>query len=268
MISGTLDIGNGVQLYYQESGKGQPLVLIHGMWGSGRFFTRQMADLSKHYRCITFDLRGHGRSTMTPSQLTVPTYARDLKILMKKLDIKNPVLLGWSMGAFIAWDFYKQFGPGDVRGLVVVDQAPTDYKFSDYPEGMIGFAELRDWHEQVMINKNEFMRMVLPMMFHNPPGPGDTEWMWADMCAAPEAIAASVFLDQSLRDYRADVQGYPIPTLVCFGGHSPQSMVGAKQIVDGAARGALKIFENSGHCLFYEEADLFNQAVHGFIQGL
>lgn len=268
MHSGTLDIGNGIELYYEECGAGEPVVLIHGMWGSSRFFRRQSEWLSQHYRCIVPDLRGHGRSTMTLSHLTVPTFARDLKILMEKLDIHKPVLLGWSMGAFVAWELYKQFGILDVRGLVVVDQPPTDFQFPDFPEALISLEALRDWHEQLLVNRNEFMKMVLPMMFHTPPSQEDFQWIWMEMCAVPPAIAASVFVDQSLRDYRQEVRGYPIPTLACFGGKSAQPISGARMIVDGAVKADLKVFEKSGHCLFLEEADLFNETVHDFIQSL
>ena len=264
--SGTLDVGGGVQLYWEACGAGRPVVFVHGLWGSSRFFRRQLAAVGAHHRAIAFDLRGHGRSSMTAEGHTVPTLAADLRAVLRGLEVERPIVVGWSMGAFVAWDYHLKYGRDDIAGLVVVDQAPTDYRYPGMEDALIGIAELRDWTRAVIDNRNDFMKFVLPLMFHAVPPPEELDWMWGEMCRTPALIAAAIFIDQSLRDYRSMISGYDVPTLVCSGKMSAQPRSGALFLRDTLPQGELLTFENSGHCLFWEEADLFNEALLSFIK--
>ena len=198
----------------------------------------------------------------------MPQYARDLEALLTRLRIEHAVAIGWSMGAFVWWDYYRQFGAGRIDGLVVIDQPPTDRRTDDFPNGLISIETLRDWHEAVQTRRNEFMREVLPMMFGTPPEPEDAQWMCDEMMRAPESIAAAVLIDQSLRDYREDVRRCTIPTLVCSGRLSAQPHEGSRLIVETAPAARLEVFEKSGHSLFFEEPAKFNAAVTAFVAEL
>ena len=169
------------------------------------------------------------------------------------------------MGAFVWWELFKQFGPLSLKGLVVVDQAPTDFRFPDYPNGLITQEMLCEWIYRVQTERNELMREILPMMFAKSPAPIDFAWMYDEMTRAPEVIAASALFDQSTRDYRNIVINYPIPTLVCSGRHSMQPLEGAQLIVDSVQNSQLVIFEESGHSPYFEESEKFNHIVNNFI---
>ncbi len=268
VTTGTIDIGNGVALYFEENGRGDPILFVHGLWASSRFFSRQLADFGRDHRALAVDLRGHGRSTMTLSEQTVPTYARDLEAFMDRLGLEQVIGVGWSMGAFVWWDHFKQFGPGRLRGLVVVDQPPTDMRKDDFPDGLISADALRDWYERVQTNQASFMEEVLPMMFARLPTDADRAWMVAEMLRAPAVVAPAVLFDQSTRDYRETIRGYPVPTLVCSGALSHQPRAGSQLIVDSAIAARLKVFEGCGHSLFYEDSAAFNLALREFIGSL
>ncbi len=268
ILSGTLPIGGGVELYYEECGTGRPLVLVHGLWGSGRFFRHQLQGLSSRYRVIAVDLRGHGRSSMTLDEQTVPSYARDLRAFLRGLRLTSVVGVGWSMGAFVWWDYYQQFGADGIEGLVVIDQPPTDLRSADFPNGLIAIDVLRDWHYAVHTRRDAFMREVLPMMFGTPPAPADAQWMWEEMVRSPAAVAGAVLVDQSLRDYREVIKRCPIPMLVCSGRLSAQPPEGTKLIVETAPSARLVIFERSGHSLFFEEPERFNAVCGEFVESL
>ena len=201
-LTGSVDVGNGVQMYFEERGQGTPLLLVHGMWGSCRFFRDQLTGLSAKYRVIAVDLRGHGRSSMTLSDQTVPTYARDLHAFVQKRELREFVAVGWSMGAFVWWEYYRQFGRAGVRGHVVVDQPPSDWRSADIPDALLSFEMLRDWYYRIQTDRNALMREVVPMMFAAPPAPADLQWMFDEMTRAPEAIAAAIMFDQSVREYQ------------------------------------------------------------------
>jgi pimeloyl-ACP methyl ester carboxylesterase len=265
-ITATVDIGNGVELYYEERGTGIPLLFVHGMWGSCRFFHKQLAALSSNYRVIALDLRGHGRSSMTMSGQTVPTYARDVAAFVEKLKLREFVAVGWSMGAFVWWDYHRQFGTGGVRALVVIDQPPSDWQSPEIPNALLTLDALRSWHYRIQTERNALMQEVIPMMFAKPPERADFQWMHDEMTRAPEVIAAAVLFDQSTRDYRQALEGYPVPTLVCGGGRSAQPRAGLELIVESVDDGRLTVFEQCGHCLFLEDAERFNTEVRDFVR--
>lgn len=264
----TVDVGNGVQLYYEESGSGPVLLLVHGMWGSCRFFHKQLAGLSAKFRVIALDLRGHGRSSMTLHGQTVPCYARDVHAFVEKLKLREFMAVGWSMGAFVWWDYYRQFGSAGVRAHVVIDQPPSDWQSPRIPNALLSFEVLRGWHERILSDKNKLMREVIPMMFASTPEPADMQWMFDEMTRAPEVIAAAIMFDQSTRDYQDQLAAYPIPTLVCGGGRSAQPRAGLELITELVPNSRLLIFEENGHCLFLENAARFNLEIERFAASL
>jgi non-heme chloroperoxidase len=268
MKTGAIDIGAGVQLYYEECGAGPVIVFVHGMWASSRFFHKQMRELKGKYRVISLDLRGHGRSSMTPADQTVPTYARDLRVFIEKLKLDEFVGVGWSMGAFVWWDYYLQFGVAGLRGLVDIDQPPSDWRSPDIPKGLITLESLRDWHYQLQTNRVTFVRQMIPMMFAKPPAASDLSWMLEEMTRAPALIAAAELIDQSLREYQDMLRGYPVPILACSGELSAQPREGMQMIVDRAIHGELRVFPDCGHCLFLEDAVSFNRCVDEFVSRL
>jgi len=92
---------NDVELYYQIHGKGTPLILLHGGLGHSGHWKNQLSVLSEHYKVITVDSRGHGRSTMTEQQISFALMASDIVALMDYLEIERAHILGWSDGGNI-----------------------------------------------------------------------------------------------------------------------------------------------------------------------
>src|ERR1700684_2500738 len=101
----TLVLPNDLTLSYDDHGprEARPVVLIHGMCMSRRFFHRQLEQVTRARRVLALDLRGHGDSSKTEAGHTMPQYARDLQGFIGALGLERPVLVGWSMGAFVAW---------------------------------------------------------------------------------------------------------------------------------------------------------------------
>ncbi len=267
-VTGTVTVSDGVHLHYVDRGQGPVLLLVHGMWGSSRFFARQIGSLSNRYRVIAPDLRGHGRSSMTLSDQAVPCYARDMRQFLRKLGVESFVAVGWSMGAFVCWDYVRQFGPAGMRGLVVIDQPPSDWQSEQIPDALISHETLRLWHYRLLTERNALIREIVPMMFAKQPSPEDMVWMFDEMTRAPEAVAAAILVDQSLREYQDVLKDFPVPTLVCGGGRSAQPREGLELIVKYAANASLSIFEDCGHCLFIENPDRFNSEVDRFASAL
>src|SRR6185369_15620487 len=117
-----------IQLAYEDTGLGQPVVLLHGYPFNRSLWTEQVGALSNSYRVITPDLRGLGESDSRPGAATMNQMAHDVALLLDRLEISRAVVGGLSMGGYVALAFYKQFR-SRVRALILADtraQADTN----------------------------------------------------------------------------------------------------------------------------------------------
>lgn len=89
---------NGVRLYYEEYGKGAPLLLLHGNSENIHSFEKQIGELSKYYRVIAVDTRGHGRSTTDDRRYTYELFAEDMNAFLDQLGLDSVHVVGWSDG--------------------------------------------------------------------------------------------------------------------------------------------------------------------------
>lgn len=114
-----------MDLHFQTWGDGPPLVLLHGLFGSGDNWATIARQLAPHYRVIAVDLRNHGRSPHSPT-LSYAEMAEDVRACCDVLQLEQIHLLGHSMGAKVALQFAVQF-PERVASLVLVDMAMRAY---------------------------------------------------------------------------------------------------------------------------------------------
>lgn len=114
----------GGRLYYEQSGSGMPVVMIHGGYLDNRMWDRQFALVAERYRAIRYDVRAHGRSTSD----SVPFADQDdLRRLLDALDVPRAVIVGLSMGGRIAIDFALT-DPDRVVGLVLVGSGLSGFE--------------------------------------------------------------------------------------------------------------------------------------------
>ena len=115
---------NGVDLYYERHGAGQPVLLIHGLGSSTEDWDPQIPALVKHFEVITFDVRGHGRSSKPRQRYSVKLFADDTAALIRALAIAPAHVIGISMGGMIAFQLAVD-APDLVRSLVIVNSGPA-----------------------------------------------------------------------------------------------------------------------------------------------
>lgn len=113
---------NDFQMYYEDTGKGPTLVLIHGMGGDSSEWSLLTPELSKEIRCIAVDLRGHGKSEKPDQPYTQDMFADDVAALLDTLKIDKAYLCGISMGGFVALKMALHH-PKKVKGLILIDTA-------------------------------------------------------------------------------------------------------------------------------------------------
>src|SRR5689334_16339062 len=110
---------NGIKLYYEIHGTGQPLVLLHGGLGSGEMFGPVLAQLAEHHRVIVPDLQGHGRTADIDRPIDIRLMADDIAALIDHLGLEKPDLVGYSLGGGVALHTAAKY-PAKVRRLVAV----------------------------------------------------------------------------------------------------------------------------------------------------
>lgn len=115
--SGILPV-NGINLYYESHGKGEPLLLIEGLGYSSWMWYRQIPEFAKKYRVIAFDNRGVGLTDKPDSEYTIELMADDAASLLLSLGIESAHVLGVSMGGYIAQSLATRH-PDKVKSLIL-----------------------------------------------------------------------------------------------------------------------------------------------------
>src|SRR5438309_2176796 len=120
---------NGLELNYREAGEGFPVVLVHGFTGNSRNWALTAPALADHFRTVSIDLRGHGRSARPTREedFRMEAMADDVYQLLQHLDISECYLVGHSMGGMVSQCLVLAHAEV-VRALVLVDTA------ADMPE--------------------------------------------------------------------------------------------------------------------------------------
>ena len=118
---------NGVKLCYEIDGEGYPLFLIHGFGAKKESWIAQIPVLSKHYKVISVDNRGAGKSDRPDSEYTMEMFADDINGLMEHLGIEKANIAGWSLGGMIVQNFVLKY-PERVNKLILIN---TNYGFPD-----------------------------------------------------------------------------------------------------------------------------------------
>ncbi len=129
-----------IELYYEDHGSGQPVVLIHGYPLDGHSWEKQTAALlAASYRVITYDRRGFGQSSQPTTGYDYDTFAADLNTVMETLDLRDAVLVGFSMGTGEVGRYLGTYGSERVaKAAFLASLEPYLLKTDDNPTGVDG----------------------------------------------------------------------------------------------------------------------------------
>ena len=260
MASGMLDLPTGATLACTDTGSGRPILLLHGVCMSKAFFERNIEPLAASHRVIALDFRGHGDSPSMEGGHTVAQYARDVRAVIETLGLRDSVLVGWSMGSLVLWDYLSQFG-GDERlaGVVVVSQGPSDLTQPGWPHGIADLPALRTYLEMAQDDFAGFFAGFVPEMFKNPLTEQEQAGFVKAICAVGANAGSLILVDQTLQDYRDRIPRFTVPHLLSWGrDEKVGKLAAADWLHRELPRSELHVFEESGHCPMWEEPEKFN----------
>ena len=256
---------NGADLYYEDQGEGQSIVFLHGGMAGLRYFESQLTGLADDYRAVAFDFRGHGRSEKTELGHTLPQHARDLRCFLETLDLEDVVVVGWSMGAIVSWEYVDQFGTERIRGMVDVDMEPSPFKRQGYEHGSYDVDTLREMLVGAQTNPLAVAEQSVEALLAEPPTRERRNMMFDEGTRTPPPIQGAMLLEL-MRDYRDVLPEIDVPVLVCAGAdekwRSVASVEHAAELVPDAR---FELFERSGHCPMLEEPERFNRVLADFV---
>lgn len=260
---------NGADLYYEDAGDGQPIVFLHGAWAGLRYFQPQLAGLSDRYRTIALDFRGHGRSEKTDAGHTIPQYARDVHAFLDGMGIDDVVLVGWSLGALVTWEYVDRYGTDSVRALADVDMEPSPSDWEDGSEGRYDADQVRDIHVAVQDDHWQFVEDTEDALLKNAPSPELHRTMFDEETRCPPTIKSAIILDAAMRGYADVLPTIDVPSLVCAGADEKwRSVAAVRGAYDLLPNARFEVFEDSGHVLTLEEPDVFNRILADFVSSL
>ncbi len=212
-----------IDLYFEDLGEGQAVVLIHGYPLNGSSWEKQeKALLDAGYRVIAYDRRGWGQSSKPTTGLDYDTYAADLKELVEQLELENFVLAGFSMGTGEVTRYLGTYGSDRVEKAALFGTIPPFLlKTDDNPEGVDGsvFEGIR---EAVRKDRYAYFKDFLDNFYNvdklNPERISDQAWQGSfNVACMGSPISSLVCVDNWLEDFRDDVAKIDVPTLVMHG---------------------------------------------------
>ena len=268
-----------VELYYEDHGSGQPVVLIHGYPLNGDSWEKQTAALlAAGYRVITYDRRGFGRSSRPTSGYDYDTFTADLDVLLRVLDLKDAILVGFSMGTGEVARYVAQYGTDRVAKIAFLGGLePFLLKTDDNPTGLD--ASVRDdalkastgdryaWFDNFFANfynTDEFLGT--PRLSE-----AALRGSW-NVAAGSSPYAASAAVPTWFTDFRQDVAKVAeagLPTLILHGTADRILPIDAtaRPFRDAVPHATYVEIEGAPHGLLWTHAEEVNEALLSFIKG-
>lgn len=263
---------DNAKIYYEVKGEGKTIVFIHGWSCNHMFFKKQVCVLSKKYKVVTYDLRGHGNSEITDDGYTLDRYAKDLKNLIAFLNLKDVVLVGWSMGTHIIFDYIKQFGCGNLSKISFIDMSPKLITDEKWTLGLYGkFSYEDDLNTLVPMNADwkEFAKGFIPAIFAKSGCriKEDLEWSAEQADKNSATVMTRMWISMTSQDYRDVLPKITVPTLITHGEESYlYNADNSEHMRDVIKDSKLVSFPKCGHALFLEEPEMFNKAIMDFVK--
>jgi non-heme chloroperoxidase len=267
--SGTDSSGKKVELFYQDLGKGRPVVLIHGWPLSHAMWQYQLLELPKHgLRAIAYDRRGFGHSSKPWDGYDYDTFADDLKALLDALDLEDAILVGFSMGGGEIARYMAKYGGARVAKIAfVASVTPFMLKRADNPNGIDQslFSQIIAGLEK---DYADFMGNFGKMFYGTGSEVSQAAMQWTQILALRASLKAAIDCVHAFgeTDFRDDLKEIHVPSLVIHG-ESDQIVpikLGGEQTAALLPKAKFLRYSGAPHGLFLPQKDRLNQDLLDF----
>ncbi|WP_199509495.1 alpha/beta fold hydrolase [Nucisporomicrobium flavum] len=264
---------DGADLYYEDFGSGDPVVLIHGWPLSGRSWEAQIPALvADGKRVITYDRRGFGKSSQPWTGYDYDTFAADLRALLEHLDLTGVTLVGFSMGGGEVARYLGTYGTDRVSKAVFAGAVPPYlYKSDDNPDGALDDATIKQFQDGVTTDRIAFVDGFAENFFKagGTLKVSDNQVRYAQELA--HVASAKGTLDCiaafGLTDFRGDLAKITIPTLVIHGDSDAIVPIehSGKRTAESIPGAKLVVIQDGPHGINASHPTEFNEALLSFL---
>jgi non-heme chloroperoxidase len=263
-----IEVEKNVRLHVTDLGEGQPIVLIHGWPLSDAMYEYQYQYLSRNgFRVIGITLRGFGKSDKPYGRYDFDVFSDDIKVVLEKLKIHDAVLGGFSMGGAVVIHYVTKYDAAHVGKLALFAAAAPSWKQrEDFPFG-ISDADAEGLIKSTMTQRQDLIAGFGAAFPAKEGGISKNVEKWLEdinLEASPYAVTESITALRDL-DLRPQLNKIKIPVAIFHGTQDKLcDFAFAEQLHKGIDNSYIVRFENSGHSLFYEEAEKFNAELEKF----
>jgi non-heme chloroperoxidase len=264
-----------IDLYYEDVGSGQPVVLVHGYPLDGHSWERQTKALvDAGYRVITYDRRGNGQSSKPATGHDYDTYTADLNELLEQLEIEDIVLGGFSMGTGEVTRYLGNYGSDRVARAVLFGAIPPFLlKTDDNPEGVDG-SVFEGIKEQALKDRYVWFKQFLDDFYNvdkfAPERISDQAWLGSfNVACMMSPYASYAQVDAWLTDFREDLPKIDVPMLVMHGTEDrilPFDAT-AKRLPDLIDEVKVIPVEGGPHNIGWTHPEIVNPVLLAFLEG-
>jgi len=264
---------NDIELYYEDHGTGDPVVLIHGYPLSGASWEKQIPVLlAAGHRVITYDRRGFGKSSQPTTGYNYDTFAEDLRKLVTHLKLRDFTLVGFSMGGGEVARYMGKYGSKGVSKAVFIGSIPPFLlRTPDNTEGVDG-AVFDGIQKAIVADRYAFFTDFFKNFYNTDLLLGKrvseqaVQASW-NVAAAASATASLACVPTWHEDFREDLKRVDVPTLVIHGDTDrivPISASGQRtaKLIEGAR---LSVVKDGPHCITWTHADEVNSELMNFL---
>jgi non-heme chloroperoxidase len=273
----TFVTSDGVALSYGSFGHGPPVVMVHGWSQTADQFRYQLEALGAQARLLIYDQRGHGLSARPDHGYRIHRLAMDLRELLEKLDVRETVLLGHSMGCSVIWAYLELFGADRLAKLILVDEPPCltinpawgDREIAE--TGALFKAEaLVDLCNSLAAegSTGAVSDALMTSMLTPECSPELRAWMMKCNREMPRPLAAALMRQHAPIDWRDIIRRIRLPSLVVGAEASLAPASSIRWIAQQIPGAVLEMFgshEGGSHFMFAENPTKFNRLVRDFL---
>jgi non-heme chloroperoxidase len=259
--SGFFKTSDGVRIHYLQAGTGRPIVFIPGWTMPAWIWQKQIDEFSSKYHVVAVDPRSQGESDKPTYGHLPETRARDYKELVDHLALKQPVLVGWSMGCGELMKYVEQFGSDDLAGLVLVDGY-----LRDKLEPKI-FSDMSPWMNLLQQDRQKQADGFVRSMFRKPQPEQYFQQLIAASLQVPADTAAVLIYNMiAVQDFSGGFARLSRPVLFVYQPDSQSTADFLKGKLGDKVQ--LEKLEGDGHALFVDDPEKFNAALEKFLAAL
>jgi non-heme chloroperoxidase len=268
-----IETGDRTRLFYKDWGSGEPVVFVPGWCLSADMWEYQMVPLAEAgFRCISYDVRGCGRSDQPGGGYDLDTLADDLAAVIEGLELRDATLVGHSAGSAQIVRYLSRYGDDRVaRAALVSTTAPFLLKTEGNPAG-VDRAVLDDMISGLRDDRQRWAAVLAnPWFGVGQPGvsisPEMLDWAVGLFLQASPRAAIETIRAVYTTDLRPDARGINIPTLIVHG--DADVMVpfeaSASRLAEEIPHAELKVYENASHGPFVSHKDRLNHDLLSFM---